>query len=339
MSELSQVTAAAFADARAAARREAAPAAEWRDYLALMKPRVMSLVVFTAVAGLVAAPAAPHPLMALVIIAAIAAGAGAAGALNMAYDADIDATMRRTRARPVPAGRVSQTEAATLGVVMASLSVMTLGLASNALAAGLLAFTIVFYALVYTRWLKRATDQNIVIGGLAGALPPAVAWAAAAGGLSLEPLLLVLIIFMWTPPHFWALSLYKAGDYEAAGVPMLPVTQGPAAARRQIFAYTLILAPLGVAPAALGFAGLTYAAVAGAGGALMLALAWRVLRSAAGEGAPSAGGPAAAASDQDRLYAVARGDRAARNLFAASILYLFAVFAAIIGEHVAGTAP
>ncbi len=341
MSHVPELTVTAALADEAPTRRDAGRVAEWRDYFALMKPRVMSLVVFTAVAGLVAAPAMTHPVMAVVIIACIAVGAGAAGALNMAYDADIDAKMRRTRTRPVPAGRVSRAEATTLGVVMAALSVMTLALASNALAAGLLGFTIVFYAVVYTQWLKRTTDQNIVIGGLAGALPPAVAWAAATGGLALEPLLFVAIIFMWTPPHFWALSLYKSGDYATAGVPMLPVVRGPAAARRQIFAYTLLLAPLGVAPSLLGYAGVAYGVVAGAGGALMLALAWRVLRSAAGE-TVSEGGEAdalTATADQDRLYAVARGDRAARNLFAASILYLFAVFAAIIGEHMTGTAP
>ncbi len=301
----------------------------WRDYLSLMKPRVMSLVVFTACAGLVGAPVQPHPIIALVIILAIAVGAGASGALNMAYDADIDAKMRRTRTRPIPAGRISRAEAATLGVVMSVLSVMVLGLAANAFAAGLLAFTIVFYAVVYTIWLKRSTVQNIVIGGLAGALPPAVAWAGATGDLSLTPLVLVAIIFMWTPPHFWALSLYKAGEYKAAGVPMLPVVRGPRETRRQIFLYTLILAPLGLTPAFIGAGGVVYLAVAMGGGALMLALAWKVLRSRAGEAVY--GG-----ADAATLYAVKAGDRAARNLFAASILYLFALFGVFLAEHLAG---
>ncbi len=299
---------------------------DWRDYFALMKPRVMSLVVFTAWTGLAAAPAAPNPLLAAAVILAIAVGAGAAGALNMAYDADIDAVMRRTCARPVPAGLVSRDEAATFGLVMSLFSVMTLGLAANALAAGLLAFTIFFYAVVYSMWLKRATPHNIVVGGLAGALPPAIAWAAATGTLGLDPLLLVLIIFMWTPPHFWALALYKAPDYEKAGVPMLPNVKGAKATRTQILIYSAILAPLGVAPAVTGLGGWLYAATSAGAGGVFLLLALRVARSRAGE----AGETAADAAD---LYEVRKGDKAARDLFAFSILYLFLVFAALLAEH------
>ncbi len=302
-----------------------------QDYVALLKPRVMSLVVFTAIVGLVAAPGAVNPVLGLVTILAIAIGAGAAGALNMAYDADIDAIMRRTAVRPIPAGKISAGEAATLGVVLSVFSVLTLYLASNALAAGLLAFTIVFYAVVYTMWLKRSTPQNIVIGGLAGALPPAVAWAGAAGALSLDPWLLVAIIFMWTPPHFWALALYKSGDYAKAGVPMLPVVKGPAVTRRHIFIYSLILAPLGVTPALTGLGGVAYLVTASLGGAVFLLLALRVLRSRAGE--------IADAADEADLYAVQAGDRAARNLFAFSILYLFAVFAALLVERALMSAP
>lgn len=307
----------------------AARPAEWRDYLALMKPRVMSLVVFTALTGLVAAPGAPHPVLAAAVILAIAVGAGAAGALNMAYDADIDAVMRRTCARPVPAGRVSREEAMTFGLVMSALSVTTLYLAANALAAGLLAFTIIFYAVVYTMWLKRTTPQSIVIGGLAGALPPAVSWAGATGGLGIDPVILVLIIFFWTPPHFWALALYKAGDYAKAGVPMLPNVKGAAATRGQIFIYSLILVPLGLAPVATGLGGWFYGATAAGAGAVFLILASRVARSRAGDGM------AASLSAED-LYEVRKGDRAARDLFAFSILYLFALYAALLVEHAFG---
>lgn len=298
--------------------------AGWRDYLSLMKPRVMSLVVFTAIAGWVAAPGDAPLVTGLISILAIAFGAGASGALNMAYDADIDAVMKRTRNRPVPAGRVSREEAYAFGAVTSVLAVTLLLLASNYLAAGLLAFTIVFYALVYTVWLKRSTPQNIVIGGVAGALPPAIAWAAASGSVSLGAVLLVAIIFMWTPPHFWALSLYKAGDYERAGVPMMPVVAGAKSTRRQIFAYAIILAPLGVAPSVIGLGGWIYASVSVLGGAAFLALSWRVLTSRAGESGDG---------DADDLYAVRKGDLAARNLFAFSILYLFAIFGALLIEH------
>ncbi len=281
------------------------------DYVALLKPRVMSLVVFTALVGYVIAPGAADPVLGFAAVLAIAVGAGAAGALNMWYDADIDAVMTRTRTRPIPAGRVPREEALGLGLVLSLLAVMTMQLAAGPLAAGLLAFTIFFYAVVYTMWLKRRTAQNIVIGGLAGALPPAIAWAAKAGSIGLDPLLLVGIIFIWTPPHFWALSLISHRDYEAARVPMLPVTHGAKATRRHIFAYALLLAPLGVAPALTGLGGIVYMAVSVFGGALFLLLSWRVLRSRAGEG--------------DK-----REDRAARDLFGYSILYLFVLFAALL---------
>ncbi|MFG1402773.1 heme o synthase [Xanthobacter sediminis] len=299
-----------------AARAGLAPAeglATPGDYLALMKPRVMSLVVFTALVGLVRAPGDLHPLLGFTALVCIAVGAGAAGALNMWWDADIDALMARTRGRPVPAGRVSPREALAFGLTLAAFSVGVLGLLVNPLAALLLAFTIFFYVVVYTMWLKRATPQNIVIGGLAGALPPLVAWAAAAGTVSLEPLLLVAIIFFWTPPHFWALALFRADDYARAGVPMLPVVAGPDATRLQILLYTLMLVPLAASPALLGLAGPAYGAVALVAGAVMLRRAVRVFRVRRGEAAV----------------------KAARGLFAFSILYLFALFAALLGEALA----
>jgi heme o synthase len=300
-----------------------APPATARDYLALMKPRVMSLVIFTALAGWLAAPGEANPVLAFAAIFAIAAAAGAAGALNMWYDADIDARMRRTRVRPVPSGRVEASEALALGVVIGVLSVVTMALAANVLAAGLLAFTILFYAVVYTMWLKRRTPQNIVIGGLAGALPPAVAWAAKTGTLGLDPLLLVLIIFMWTPPHFWALALYQKGDYAAVGVPMLPVTHGAKATRTQILIYTLLLAPLALAPAFTGLGGWLYAVVATLGGLMFFTLALRLARSRAGEGESRPG----------EIYVAQADDKKALQLFAFSILYLFVLFGALIAEH------
>ncbi|MBI1252435.1 MAG: protoheme IX farnesyltransferase [Alphaproteobacteria bacterium] len=297
------------------------------DYLALLKPRVMSLVIFTACAGYAAAPSDLGPVLGFAAILSIAVGAGAAGALNMWFDADIDAKMRRTRVRPVPSGRVRAEEALGFGVAMAILSVLLMALAAGALPAALLAFTIVFYAVIYTMWLKRSTPHNIVIGGLAGALPPTIAWAAATGTVSADPLLLTAIIFMWTPPHFWALALYQRGDYAAAGVPMLPVTHGAKATRTQILAYSLALAPLGLAPALTGLGGWVYAAVAAFGGLMFVVLALRVARSRAGDEEH--------AGDPD-LYAVRRGARAARDLFAFSILYLFILFGALLAEHAAG---
>jgi protoheme IX farnesyltransferase len=294
-------------------------AASAGDYFALLKPRVMSLVVFTALVGYVCAPGAGDIALGFAAIIAIAVGAGASGALNMWFDADIDAKMARTISRPIPSGRVAREEALSLGLMLSALSVVTMQLAAGPLAAGLLAFTIVFYAVVYTMWLKRRTAQNIVIGGLAGALPPAIAWAAKTGTLGLEPLLLVAIIFVWTPPHFWALALTRAQEYAAAGVPMLPVTAGAKATRTQILAYSLLLAPLGVAPAFVGLGGTFYAIVSGLGGIIFLALALRVARSLAGEGPPEARRSV---------------DRPARQLFGFSIFYLFALFAALLLERV-----
>jgi protoheme IX farnesyltransferase len=279
------------------------------DYLTLLKPRVMSLVVFTALVGLAVAPAPVHPVIAFTALLCIAVGAGAAGALNMWYDADIDARMTRTARRPIPMGRVLPGEALTFGLTLAAFAVVVLGLLVNWFASALLAFTIFFYVVIYTIWLKRTTPQNIVIGGAAGALPPMIGWAAATGSLALEPLLLFLIIFFWTPPHFWALALYRTDDYARAGVPMLPVVAGDMKTRRQIMLYTLILVPLGVAPWTLGFAGLIYGVTALATGAVMLALAWQVL--------------------SERRPA----ERASRHLFAFSILYLFLLFAVLLVER------
>jgi len=302
--------------------------ARWQDFVQLLKPRVMSLVVFTGLTGLVASGQPVNGFLGAVAILCIAVGAGASGALNMWYDADIDAKMRRTRGRPVPAGRVQGSDAAGLGVVLSLFSVMLMGMALNWLAAGLLAFTIIFYVVVYTMWLKRWTAQNIVIGGLAGALPPVIGWAAATGQAPLNAWLLCAIIFMWTPPHFWALSLYTSEDYAKAGVPMMPVVRGAAYTRGQILAYSLILAPLGVAPAFTGLGGAAYLAVSGLGGLIFLLLAFRLYRSRAGE--------AADPRRDDGLYDVAAGAKDARNLFAFSILYVALLFATLLVEHLAG---
>jgi protoheme IX farnesyltransferase len=311
-----------------------AGAARAGDYLALLKPRVMSLVVFTAVTGLVCAGRPMDPWLAAVAILCIAVGAGGAGALNMAYDGDIDALMRRTRRRPVPSGRVQAADARALGVTLSLFSVTIMGLAINVLAAALLAFTIVFYVAVYTLWLKRRTPQNIVIGGLAGALPPLVGWAAASGTTPLNAWLLVAIIFVWTPPHFWALSLYTSEDYAAAGVPMMPLVKGVASTRRQILAYCLVLAPLGVAPALTGLAGPLYAVVAGLGGVALIILAVRLLMGQ--EPDLPVARPAGA---KTTLYAVEAGARPARDLFVLSLVYLFALFAALLLEKLTGVAP
>jgi protoheme IX farnesyltransferase len=312
----------------AATRPVAAAPARWQDYVALLKPRVMSLVVFTGLTGLVCARTPMHPLLAAVAILCIAVGAGASGALNMWYDADIDARMRRTRARPVPAGKVQGADALALGITLSLLSVGLMFLAVNLLAAALLAFTIVFYAVVYTMWLKRATPQNIVIGGLAGALPPVIGWAAATGTAPLNAWLLCAIIFLWTPPHFWALSLYTREDYAKVGVPMMPVVRGARSTRRQIFLYSLLLAPVGVAPVLTGLGGAAYLVVSGLGGVAFVGLAARLLASSAGE--------AEGERTADGLYAVKSGAKHARNLFAFSILYLFALFAALLFERLAG---
>ncbi|CAM5510443.1 protoheme IX farnesyltransferase [Aquamicrobium terrae] len=283
------------------------------DFFSLLKPRVMSLVVFTAFVGLAAAPVAINPFLAVVAILAIAVGAGASGALNMWYDADIDAVMSRTATRPVPSGRVAPGEALVFGLVLSALSVMTLGVLVNWLSAALLAFTIFFYAVVYTIWLKRSTPQNIVIGGAAGAFPPVIGWAAVTGSVSLESVILFLIIFLWTPPHFWALALFKSGDYERAGIPMMPNVAGEASTRRQIFAYALVLAPVGVLPWYLGYVGAVYGAAAALLGAGFVWYSWKVLRM----------------SDGDRAM------RPAKALFGYSLLYLFAIFAVYLADSVA----
>jgi protoheme IX farnesyltransferase len=314
--------------AMAAAPSTTRTPARWQDFLQLLKPRVMSLVVFTALTGLVCAERSVHPLLGAVAILCIAVGAGASGALNMWYDADIDAKMRRTRARPVAAGRVQGADALALGVVLSLFSVMLMGMALNWLAAGLLAFTILFYAVVYTVWLKRSTAQNIVIGGLAGALPPVIGWAAASGSAPPNAWLLCLIIFMWTPPHFWALSLYTSEDYAKAGVPMMPVVAGAKSTRRQILIYSLLFAPLCLVPAFTGLGGAIYLAVAALGGAVFVLLAVRLYRSHAGESADP--------RNDAGLYDVRAGARDARNLFAFSILYLTLLFATLLIEHLAG---
>jgi protoheme IX farnesyltransferase len=314
--------------AMAAAPTDTRAPARWQDFLQLLKPRVMSLVVFTGATGLVASGHPINLILAAVAVLCIAVGAGASGALNMWYDADIDGMMRRTRGRPVPAGRVQGADAAGLGVVLSLFSVMLMGMALNWLAAGLLAFTIVFYAVVYTMWLKRSTTQNIVIGGLAGALPPVIGWAAATGHAPLNAWLLCAIIFMWTPPHFWALALYTSEDYARAGVPMMPVVKGAASTRKQILAYTVLLVPLGVLPAFTGLGGAAYLAVSGLGGLVFLLLAVRLFRSRAGESPDP--------RMTDGLYDVKAGAKDARNLFAFSILYVTLLFATLLVEHLAG---
>ena len=278
-----------------------------KDYASLLKPRVMSLVVFTGLAGLAVAPGGLHPLPAVVAVLCIAVGAGAAGAINMWYDRDIDALMERTRKRPIPAGRITPDKALAFGVALSLSSVALMGLAVNWTAAALLALAIGFYVFVYTIWLKRRTPQNIVIGGAAGAFPPAIGWAAVTGTITLDSIALFLIIFMWTPPHFWSLALYRTGDYARAGVPMLPVVAGKTETRRQILIYTSLLVPLSFAPLVLGTAGMAYGTVAAVMGAAFLLLAVRVLRE--------------------------RGGRAARYMFRFSIVYLFVLFAALMVEH------
>jgi protoheme IX farnesyltransferase len=276
------------------------------DFVTLMKPRVMLLAVFTALVGLMIGPGHLDPLLGSVAIVAIAAGAGAAGVLNMWYDADIDAVMSRTAGRPIPRGKISRSEALVLGLVLACSAVAVLAIVTNVRAAALLAFAIFFYVVVYTMWLKRQTPQNIVIGGAAGALPPMIGWASATGEVGLEPLILFLIIFLWTPPHFWALSLNRSDEYARAGVPMLPVVAGRAATTRQILIYSALLAPISVLPWLLGFAGPLYGATAVVCGGLFVGFALRLDRS----------------SKTDR--------KAARRLFAFSIAYLFLLFAALL---------
>src|SRR5262245_4071804 len=284
------------------------------DFIALLKPRVMSLVVFTAFTGMMLAPGHLHPVLAATAILSIAVGAGASGALNMWYDADIDARMQRTVGRPIPRGAVSREEALAFGVILSIGSVMTLGLLLNWVAAALLALTIAFYLFVYTIWLKRRTPHNIVIGGAAGAFPPMIGWAAATGGVSLESVLLFLIIFIWTPPHFWALALYRARDYERAGVPMLPVVAGAEETRKQIVIYSALLVIVAFVPALLDLGGTLYALAAIIAGGVLLSLALAVHRQRSGRAA----------------------DRAAKRLFAYSIFYLFVLFAVLLLEASVG---
>src|SRR6516165_1591067 len=281
-------------------------AARLPGFVALMKPRVMSLAVFTAFVGLAIAPGHLDPLLAFVAIGTIAAGAGAAGVLNMWCDADIDAVMARTARRPIPRGEISRAEALVFGLILSCSAVAILAVALNSKAAALLAFAIFFYVVVYTMWLKRQTPQNIVIGGAAGALPPVIGWAAATGVIGLEPLILFLIIFLWTPPHFWALALNRGDEYARAGVPMLPVVAGRAATTRQILIYSALLAPISVLPCLVGFAGPVYGATAVVCGGIFVALAFQLHRS----------------SKVDR--------KAAHRLFAFSIAYLFLLFAALL---------
>jgi len=288
-------------------------AASVGDYLQLLKPRVMSLVVFSGFAGLVVAPVHPHPLLAAVAILCIAIASGASGAINMWYDRDIDAIMQRTRNRPIPQGRVDANEALAFGVVLAIGSVVIMGLALNWLAAGLLAAAILFYVFVYTIWLKRRTPQNIVIGGAAGAFPPMIGWAAATGQVSLESIALFLLIFMWTPPHFWALALYRAGDYEKAGVPMMPVVAGARSTKLQMLVYTVLLFPLALAPWFMGMAGAVYGAMAVLLGGLFILASIRVWHD--------------------------NSDQSARKMFAYSIFYLFALFTLLIVDRAPGLLP
>ncbi|MEM9169547.1 MAG: heme o synthase [Pseudomonadota bacterium] len=282
------------------------------DYVALLKPRVMSLVIFTALVGIVAAPGVPDVALGLIALFAIAVGAGASGALNMWWDADIDAVMARTAGRPIPRGAVPAAEAFGFGTFLSILAVILLALASNYFAAGLLAFTIFFYVVVYSMWLKRSTPQNIVIGGAAGAFPPVVGWAAAGGGAPLEAWTLFALIFLWTPPHFWALALCRENDYARAGVPMMPNVRGADETKRQIVIYSVLVAIAGVAPAMVGLAGVTYGALAGVAGLVFVQRAFAVYKAPPADKKP------------------------AKALFAFSILYLFGLFALLLLDVAAG---
>ncbi len=293
---------------------EGTPEAEFRDFVALLKPRVMSLVVFTAFVGLFVAPVHVHPFIGFCAVLFIALGGGASGALNMWYDADIDAVMRRTQSRPIPAGRMDGNAALALGLVLAGISVMMLGLATNWFAAGFLAFTIFFYAVVYTMWLKRWTPQNIVIGGAAGAFPPMIGWACATGGISIESLLMFALIFFWTPPHFWALALFMKEDYHKAGVPMLTVTHGRAVTRRHIFAYTLVLAPFAIWLGLTSIGGPIYLAVSVVLNLAFILGGWQILRRAEAD-------------------AIADDYRVEKRVFKLSLYYLFLHFLALAVQN------
>jgi protoheme IX farnesyltransferase len=288
---------------------------EARDWIALLKPRVMSLVVFSGLVGLLVAPGGIHPVLAVTAILCIAVAAGASGAINMWYDRDIDAVMRRTANRPIPAGRIRPQAALSFGVFLAVASVIMMGLATNIVAAFALAGSIAFYVFIYTMWLKRRTPQNIVIGGAAGAFPPLIGWAAVTGNVSIEALVMFAVIFVWTPPHFWALSLYASGDYQRAGVPMLPVVSGAKETRRQIWLYSLLLVPVSLAPVAIGMSGLAYGAAALVLGGFFLHYMWRVKR-----------------DTQDEAGVSLTKDAPARAAFRFSILYLFALFTALAAD-------
>jgi heme o synthase len=282
------------------------------DYVSLLKPRVMSLVVFTGFVGLYLAPGRLHPLLAAVAVLCIAVGAGAAGAINMWYDRDIDAIMRRTRERPLPARRMAPGDALGFGCVLAGAAVLVMGLGVNWVASALLAFAIAFYVFVYTAWLKRRTPQNIVIGGAAGALPPIIGWTAVTGDVGAPALLLFALIFFWTPPHFWALALYRTADYAAAGIPMLPVVRGLRETRKQMLLYTILLWPIALAPAVMGIAGWCYGATALVFSAAFTLAALRVWRDP--------------------------GERRAKEMFAFSVLYLFVLFALLVLDAAPGLA-
>jgi heme o synthase len=295
------------------ATRDILMPAEWRDFWALTKPRVMSLVVFTALCGLLAAPGDIHPVIAFTAILCIAIGAGACGALNQWYEADIDAKMARTSKRPLPAGRMDREAALQFGIALAAFSVGIMGVAVNWLSAGILAFSIFFYSVVYTVWLKPNTPQNIVIGGAAGAFPPVIGWAAVTGDVTLLPILLFAIIFLWTPPHFWALALFMKTDYGAAGIPMLPNVSGQRVTRNQIFGYSFPMAAAAVAPFALGESGWLYGVSSIALNLVFLALAFNVWRNEANEAAAM---------------------KPEKKLFAFSILYLFLLFALFAADRI-----
>lgn len=289
---------------------------EIRDWFALLKPRVMTLVVFTGFIGMLVAPGSINPLLGSVAVLCIAVAAGAAGAINMWYDRDIDAVMRRTANRPIPAGRIRAEEALAFGVVLAIASVVVMGLATNWMAAGWLAGSILFYVFIYTMWLKRRTPQNIVIGGAAGAFPPVIGWAAVTGSVDLLPLLLFAIVFAWTPPHFWSLSLWAHGDYQRAGVPMLPVVAGAKETRRQIMLYTLVLFSLAVSPWPLGLAGPIYGVMAVLLGLGFAWCAWKVLR-----------------DEQDPQGRSLTKDAPAKRCFRFSLLHLALLFAALAADR------
>jgi protoheme IX farnesyltransferase len=295
----------------ATVQNQALPA-EWRDFFALTKPRVMSLVVFTGLCGLLAAPGPIHPVIAFTAVLCIAVGAGGSAALNMWWEADLDAKMKRTARRPLPDGRLRRSDARDFGIALSVASVMVMGVAVNWLAAAILALSIVYYAVVYTIWLKPRTPQNIVIGGGAGAFPPLIGWVAVTGEITLMPVLLFAIIFLWTPPHFWALALFVKSDYAKAGIPMLPVVAGDAATRRQILAYAVVLLPVSLAPYAIGSAGAIYALPAAALSTIFVALCVPVYARRTAEGDPM---------------------KPEKRLFAFSVIYLFALFAALVADR------